>query len=102
MIVHVVLGKGRDDLSGEEERELAEAFGALASVPGVAELSWGPNFSARSKGYTHGAVMYFEDREALGAYLQNERHRTIVQTLDRLMPERLVLDYETGSSGIVG
>jgi hypothetical protein len=102
MIVHIVLGRAREDLSGDEQQELAEALEALRNVPGVASMSWGANFSERSKGYTHGAVIHFEDREALGVYQQHEKHRAIVQTLDRLMPERLVLDYETWNSGIEG
>ena len=39
------------------------------------------------------------DREALQNYLQHPGHLGIVAVLNRLMPERLVVDYETGSSG---
>jgi hypothetical protein len=57
-------------------------------------VTYGVNFSERSRGYTHGAVLEFESREALQAYLGHDEHVRIVQRLNRLMPERLVVDYE--------
>lgn len=99
MIVHLVLGKARPHLSAYQEQELSEALSSLQRVPPVLEMSWGTNFSGRSD-YTHAAVIHLADRAALAAYLANDEHRKIVQTLDRLLPERVVVDYETGTSGI--
>jgi hypothetical protein len=100
VIVHILIGKMRDDLSAAEEQELSEALWSLRDLPQVAGLSWGPDFSGRSKGYTHGAVVYFENRDKLKAYQRDERHLKVVETLNRLMPDRLVVDYETETSGI--
>jgi hypothetical protein len=96
----MLLGKAREGLSATERRELDEALQGLAELPGVQRMSWGVNTSERSRGYTHGAVMHFADRTALQGYQQADGHRAIVQVLDRLMPERLVVDYETETSGI--
>ena len=82
--------------------ELGAALDTLGEVPGLQQITWGPDFSGRAKGYTHGAVMYFADRNALAGYLQHEKHAQVVGVLNRLLPERLVLDYETDTSGISG
>lgn len=100
MIVHVLVGKTGDELDDTGIRELKDALTALGQVPGVLELTWGPDFSGRGKGYTHAAVLKFASHETLQSYLTHETHRQIVKTIDRLMPDRLVLDYETGTSGI--
>ncbi len=95
MIVHILLGKEREGLSDDERQELAQAIGRLRDVPGVQRLSAGPNFSERSRGYQQAAVMYFEDRKALDGYLKDERHLDVVAVLNRLLPDRLIADYET-------
>jgi hypothetical protein len=102
MIVHILLGRARGDLSDDERRELGEAIASLGSVPGVQNLTWGPDFSGRGQGYTHGAVMYFADKPALDAYQKNEHHRAVVAILDGLLTDKLVVDYETESNGISG
>lgn len=98
MISHVLLIKPPDALSDPERAELEETISRLATVPGVRALTWGPDFSGRSKGYAYAAVMSFESREALNAYATNRTHREIVAIFDRLRVERLVVDYETGTS----
>jgi quinol monooxygenase YgiN len=100
VIVHILLGRARDDLTEGERRELGEAIASLSTVPGVRDFTWGPDFSGRGKGYTHGAVMQFANRAALDAYQTNEHHRAVVAILGRLLIDKLVVDYETGSSGI--
>jgi hypothetical protein len=100
MIVHVLLGKERADLTAEETDELSRTLDSVGEIPGVREASWGPDFSGRSRGYTHGAVVHFADRAGLQQYMSHERHLAVVDVLNRLMPDRLVLDYEIESSGI--
>lgn len=95
MIVHILLGKERAGLTDAERQELEEAILRLRDVPGVERFSAGPNFSERSQGYQQAAVMYFNDRAALDGYLQHEKHLQVVASLNRLLPERLIADYET-------
>lgn len=95
MIVHILLGKERAGLTDAERHELTEAIAQLRDVPGVQHFSAGPNFSQRSQGYQQAAVMYFTDRNALDGYLKHEVHLQVVAMLNRLLPERLIADYET-------
>lgn len=100
MIYHVLLVRRREDLSPEQDRELDDAVSSLSEIDGVLDLTWGRDFSGRAKGYTHGAVLRFESREMLNAYAVDPIHLNVVDVLNRLAPERLVLDYETGMSVI--
>jgi hypothetical protein len=97
MIAHIVLVRPREGLSDDESRELTEAIARLRSVPGVRDMTWGPDFSGRSKGYTYAAVLHFGSRQTLAAYGDDPLHREIVQIFERLTLERLVVDYDTGS-----
>lgn len=94
MLIHVLLGKARDGLSPEELRELEAAVASLREVPGVEDFSWGVNFSERARGFTHGAVMGFADREALDGYQRDPLHVAVVEILNRVMPDRMIVDYE--------
>lgn len=93
MIVHIVLGQARVNLSDAEGEELQRAFGDLGHVPGVENFTFGPDFSGRSKGYDWAAVMHFRDREALQGYLDHPDHLRVVGIFNRLMPERIIVDY---------
>ncbi len=100
MIVHLLLCRPRTDGSAEERAELEGAIASLRDVPGVRDLTWGQDFSGRGKGYKYAAVIHFADRESLQAYMIHEVHQRVVAVLDRTMEERLVLDYDTETSGI--
>ncbi len=95
MIVHILLGKEREGLTDDERQELRDVISQLREVPGVQDFSAGPNFSQRSQGYQQAAVMYFADRDALDGYLKHDKHLAVVAVLNRLLPERLIADYET-------
>ncbi len=99
MIAHVLLVAAQPHLSAEQTAELLAALAALAQVPGVERLTFGENASTRSKGYTHAAVMFFADEAALANYATHPHHLDVIRTLDRLAPERLVVDYKTESTG---
>lgn len=94
MICHIVLGKERTGLSNEERQVMEKAIASLQQIEGVRNFTCGRDFSGRAKGYEFGAVMYFDDRAGLEAYLIDEHHLAVVQALNRLLPERLIMDYE--------
>lgn len=94
MIVHIVLLQARPDLTESEKVELGQAVRALAGISQVQDLTWGPDFSGRGRGYTHGAVMHFDGHEGLAAYQEDPVHKRVVEVFNRLAPQRLIIDYE--------
>ena len=94
MIVHVLLLQARPDLTEYENIELGQAVQALAGILEVHDLTWGPDFSGRGRGYTHAAVMHFDGRDDLAAYQENPEHKRIVEVFNRLAPQRIIIDYE--------
>ncbi|WP_235401357.1 Dabb family protein [Rubrobacter aplysinae] len=92
---HVVLFTMRDDVSGEDTRDLISSLNALEeSVPGVVDLSVGEDFSGRSGGYTHGLVVRLRTRDDLQGYMQHPDHLAVVEKLDQRTTGRIVVDYE--------
>lgn len=98
MIHHVLLVAKRANLTPAEEDEFRQTLESLRAIEAVGELTWGEDFSGRGKGYTHAAVMRFASREHLARYATDPVHLDVVAALDRLAPERLVVDYEIGTS----
>lgn len=82
MIEHIVLLKLKDGTPEESVARMIEGLKGLQSkVPGILAVSVGTNFSERSKGFTHGLVMRFEDKAALEAYLPHPAHEAVAQEL---------------------
>jgi hypothetical protein len=100
MLIHIILLREREGMSDAERTEMEEAVAALATVPGVGQMTHGRDISGRGQGYTYAAVMRFVDTDALQAYQVHETHQQVVAAFNRLSIDRLVIDYETGSSGI--
>lgn len=95
-VIHVVLFRWNEDARQEQ---IDAAFGALRQlpdlIPGIVELTCGPNFTDRSQGYQAGVVVRFINRAALEAYLPHPDHVAAVR--DYINPIRaasLALDYE--------
>jgi len=96
MIEHIVLFRWREEASQEAvDRAVAELRKLKGKIPGIVDLSCGANFSDRANGYTHGLVVRFADRSALGAYGPHPEHQRVVQNLiNPIRAEILALDYE--------
>jgi len=62
-VVHMVLFKLKK-LSSDSFDALHNAAIELKKIPGVLDLSFGEDFSKRSKEYTHGLYVAFKDKEA--------------------------------------
>jgi hypothetical protein len=96
MIEHIVLFKVKVGTSPESVAAMVAGLRGLRSVvPGIVDLSVGANFSDRSKGFTHGLVVRFQDRAALDGYIPHPAHREVVEKLIRPITEEvLAADYE--------
>ncbi len=96
MIEHIVLFRWTEQASEEAKNKVVmELRGLRSKIPGIVDLSCGPNFSDRAKGYTHGLVVRFMDRAALQAYGPHPEHQRVVQTFIKpIAADILALDYE--------
>ena len=76
---HLVIIKFRD---GVDEARITTHLAALAGLRGkmpelILDLSLGRNFSDRAAGYTHAVTVTLANREALPAYLQQDRKSVV-------------------------
>ena len=96
MVEHILLMRCTEQASQEAiDNALAELSELKRKIAGILDVSCGPNFSERAKGYTHGAVMRFTDRAALEAYYPHPEHQRAVQNfINPIRADTLILDYE--------
>lgn len=96
MVEHIVLFRLRADAPPEAVRQMGERLAGLRqSIPGIQDAAFGPNFSARAQGFTHGFVVRFSDRAALENYIPHPAHQSVVQECVKPLSENvLVVDFE--------
>lgn len=93
-IEHMVWMKFRPGVADAAVGQHMKALAGLAgSVPGIASLRLGRNFTDRAGGYTHGMIVTFPSRKELEAYLPHPNHQTVAVPLKR-DAELLVMDIE--------
>jgi|HubBroStandDraft_3_1064219.scaffolds.fasta_scaffold658940_2 hypothetical protein len=95
MIEHIVVIKAKPGREPEVSGILARFATAAASLPGVVEITAGPNFHQRSAdlGVSHGMLVRFTDQQALDAYQVHPLHTALLPELTQTCVERLVLDW---------
>ena len=102
MIAHVVLFRPRADVSAADRRALATTFErALREIPDVRRafvgrrVTTGATYEQRTQpDFPYAAIIEFDDRDGLGAYLQHAAHAEPAQRFFDAMETGLILDYE--------
>ncbi len=68
--VHIVFFKFKAGTSQDQINNLKRGIEVLdKSIPGILEVSFGLNFSERSKGYSHAVIIDFVDRSSLLVFM---------------------------------
>src|SRR5437764_15028576 len=95
-IVHVVLFKWTEEATPEAISAALQALlGLKDRIPGILDITGGPNFSDRNKGFTHGLVVRFANRAALDTYIPHPEHQAVVHNhISPIRADILVVDYE--------
>jgi hypothetical protein len=96
MVEHIVLFRWKEDATPEAiQRVLDGLRGLKGKIPGIVDLTCGPDFSGRARGFTHGMVVRFVDRSALESYLPHPFHQEVVKTfIDPIRVDVLACDFE--------
>lgn len=98
MINHIVLFKLKSDIRPDDIKKLAEELESLKrKIPGITEYSWGSNVSPehKSKGYTHGFIMTFENEDYRNRYLSHPAHtECVTKYLYPIYEDVLVFDIK--------
>jgi len=95
MIAHVVLFSFKPEISEDKISQLMAGLDTLKEkFPTVIDMKSGENFSERSKGLTHGLVMFFQSRKALEDYMVDPRHREMADPVIEAAADVLAFDFE--------
>jgi hypothetical protein len=104
MIAHVVLFRPRASLSDMDRAELSTSFAmALGGIPSVQRVRVGrrvrtgrPYEQLMTEDYTHAAIIEFDDRLALQAYLEHPSHKGLALRFFEIFDVALFYDFELG------
>ncbi|MEU3347491.1 Dabb family protein [Streptomyces sp. NPDC006700] len=102
MLEHYVVFRPRPGRERALARALTELSEGLAGeVPGMTDLTWGDNTnpSGLDRGFTHGCLGRFTDREAFEGYWAHPAHERFMHVLDDICEDRFALDYTSRTSG---
>ena len=102
MIAHIVLFRPRPDLSVEERESLATAFlEALNKIPSIRRARVGmrimtgrPYERLMRSDYPYAAVLEFDDRAGLMAYLEHPAHDDLGSRVYSAFADALMYDFE--------
>lgn len=103
MIVHVVLFEPRDDLSqAERTKLLADLRHAAVAIPQIRRFRIGARIHHGQPGYEesmrvnyqYAAIMEFDDRPSLEAYLRHPAHAAIGEHFTASAANALAYDFE--------
>jgi hypothetical protein len=103
VIVHVVLFQPRPGLSDEQrDRVLADLRRAATEIPSIRRFRIGqrilhglPGYEqAMSDNYEYAAIIEFDDREGLEAYLRHPAHETAGAHFNTSAARAIAYDYE--------
>lgn len=110
MIAHVVLFRPRRDLPAEARRALVAAFeGALRGIALIRRARVGrrlvlgrPYDALMRADYPYIAILEFDDRAALAAYLEHPAHEQLAARFFESFEEALIYDFELtdGTAGL--
>jgi hypothetical protein len=102
MIVHVVMFRPRASLDGDQRRALASAFeSALNEIPSIRRAHVGRRIRVgrayeqlMRADYPYAAVIEFDSRDALLAYLDHPSHAQLASTFFESFEDALMYDFE--------
>jgi hypothetical protein len=102
MIAHLVLFRPRADLSSEAAHELTASFeAALTHIPSIRRarvgrrIATGRGYEALMRvDYTYAAMIEFDDRAGLNAYLEHPSHQQLASQFFSAFEEALFYDFE--------
>lgn len=109
MTAHVVLFRPRGDLAPEARQALVAAFErALGEIPAIRRARVGRRFmlgrpyeALMPTDYPYIAILEFDDRTALTAYLDHPAHAQLAARFFAAFEEALIYDFEL-TDGIEG
>jgi hypothetical protein len=91
---HMVWIKFAADIDDERiAAHLAALRGLPKEVPGIIDLTIGPNFTDRANGYTHGLSVILENKASLADYSSHPAHIRVASDLRR-DADIMALDYQ--------
>lgn len=110
MMAHVVLFRPRADLSTDARAELAAAFeAALNTIPSIRRARVGrrvvlgrPYDALMHRDYPYAAILEFDDRAGLVAYLDHPAHAQLATRFYTTFEEALMYDFDLheGTAGL--
>jgi Stress responsive A/B Barrel Domain len=93
--IHIAIFKWKEGTSEEEVEEMLAVIRDLRTkVPGVRDIRCGKNYHRAAQGFTHGVVVFADDRAALQAYRNHPDHLRVAPTFEILELDGIGFDFD--------
>jgi Stress responsive A/B Barrel Domain len=94
MFIHIFGFRWKPEAAeADQARAQEEILAFRSTIPGLLEVSVGPNLSPRGQGYTFAGLMKFTDKAACDAYSTHPAHLALLKWLVPLI-DPVELDFE--------
>jgi hypothetical protein len=94
-VIHVVLFKFSEQATPDQTGQLMAHIKSLKDkILGIEAMSFGKNFSERSKGYTDAVTITFTDQAALLNFIKHPLHQELIKDFIKpILADMIVVDY---------
>ena len=109
MIAHIVLFRPKAELSPQERDGIGAAFAdAVKDIDAIRSVRVGRRIligrgyeQLMTEDFTHAAILEFDDRAGLQAYLEHPTHTALAARFFAIFDRALMYDYELGDASHV-
>jgi hypothetical protein len=94
-VIHIVLFKFSDQAHQDQIDQLMDHIKGLKNqITGIQAMTFGQNFSERSKGYTNAVTIAFASKTALQNFMIHPLHQQLIKDFIKpILADMIVVDY---------
>jgi len=95
--IHIAIFKWKTGTTEEQVNEILTVIRNLRTkVPGVRDIRCGKNYHRAAQGFTHGVVVFADNKEALQAYRDHPEHQQVAPVFESLELDGIGFDFDDG------
>ena len=97
MIKQILLFAFKEHITSDQIDRFSSEYKKLEELHGVVRIEFGPNVSEEeyNQGYTHAAIVTFNDKKSVSNYLRHSQHIQLSESyLDPILEKICIIDIQ--------